>query len=72
MPSLGLNSQKKQVSHTASLHYYIYEEKNIISKTFLITKEKSEIVASKSLSASISSYKNKSEIRRNMFKKTKK
>jgi hypothetical protein len=39
----------------------------IISRTFLITKEKLEIVASKNLNASISSYKNKSEIKRNMF-----
>jgi hypothetical protein len=69
MPCLGLNSQKKEVSHIASLHYYIYEEKKIISKTSLITKEKSRIVASKSLSSSISSCKNKSEIRRSMFKK---
>jgi hypothetical protein len=63
MPSLGLNSHKKQVSHTTNLHYYIYEEKEIIYRTSLITKEKLDTITSKSLNGSISSYKKKREIR---------
>jgi hypothetical protein len=59
---------KKQVSHTASLHYYIYEERGIIYGTFLTTNFFLDIVALKRLSASISSYKNKSKIRKSMFK----
>ncbi len=64
IPSLGLNSRKKQVSHITSLHYYIYAKIKIISRTFLTTKEKSKIVASNSLSALISTCKNKNIIRR--------
>jgi hypothetical protein len=63
MPSLGLNSHKKQVSHTTNLHYYVYEEKEIIYRTSLITKEKLDTITSKSLNGSISSYKKKREIR---------
>ncbi len=54
---LGLNFWKKQMSHTTNLHYYIYEEKEIIFKTSLTTKEKSMNVTSKNLST----------IKRNIF-----
>jgi hypothetical protein len=66
MPSLSLDS------HTASLYYCTYQEREIISKTFFTTKEKSDIVASKSLSTSISSYKNKNEIKRSVLKENEK
>jgi hypothetical protein len=69
MPSLGLNSQKKQLSHTASLHCCIYEGREIISKTSFTIKEKLEIVALKSLSISISSYKDKNKIRSSILEK---
>jgi hypothetical protein len=46
MPSLGF-PKKKKISHIVNLHYYIYEEREIISKASLTTKEKSEIVTSK-------------------------
>jgi hypothetical protein len=72
MPSLGLNSPKKQVSHTTNLHYCINEERKIVSKSFLTTKENLNIVASKSLITSISSWKNKSEIRSVLEKRWKK
>jgi hypothetical protein len=44
-------------------------EREIISRTFLTTKEKSEIVSSNNLSASISSCKNKNATRRILEKK---
>jgi len=69
IPSLGLNFQKKQVSHTTNLHYYMYEERKIIFRTFFTTKEKSKIVTSNSLSISISSCKNKTAIRRSILEK---
>jgi hypothetical protein len=61
--------KKKKISHTTNLHCCIYEEKEIISRTFLTTKEKLDIVASKNLSTSISSCKNKNEIKRNVLNK---
>jgi hypothetical protein len=69
MPSLGLNSQKKQVPHIANLHYYVYGKKKVISETFITTKEKLDIVALKSLIALISSCQNKREIKSILEKK---
>jgi hypothetical protein len=64
---LRFEHSKKQVSHVTSLHYYIYEENEIISKPSLTTKENSNIIASKNLIASISSCKNKSKIKRSVL-----
>lgn len=72
MPSLSLNSQKKQISHIANLHCSIYEKKEIISKTSLTTKDKSDIIALKTLMAPISSFQSKSEIRSILEKKIQK
>jgi hypothetical protein len=68
IPSLGLNSQKKQTSHITNFHYWIYKERKIISETSLIIKLESMIVAWNRLSASISSCKNKSTIKRKFLK----
>jgi hypothetical protein len=64
-----LNSPKKQVSHIANLHCYIYEGKDFISRTSLTTKEKSKTVASNSMSASISNYNEKNVMRRKILEK---
>jgi hypothetical protein len=44
-------------------------KREIICETSLIAKEKSDIVALKSLSTSISSYKNKCKIKRSILEK---
>ncbi len=69
MPSLSLNSQKKTNLPYRQPPFCIYEERGIISRTFFTTKEKSDIVASKNLSTSISMCKNKNEIKRSVLKK---
>jgi hypothetical protein len=69
IPSLGLNFRKKQISHATNLQCCIYEDKEIIFGTSLITKKKSDIVASNSLSTSILNCKNKSAIKRSILEK---